>query len=165
MLPFSAIDFFLLLAIFFLLLLAVKGIGQKLISYRGFLNFFTLFYLIFLFPSPLQAIGFAIYGYLVYYLFEYIFKINHKLPGTLLLVAPMVILKAGVHLDFISFAGLSYVTFRVIQVYLDNDRTSKPCNSRSYFLFLLFPQTLLIGNKRNKKYERELQGFEVLSLS
>jgi membrane protein involved in D-alanine export len=145
MLPFSTVDFFILLSIFFLLLLATKGIAKDFISYRSFLIFFALFYLIFLFPSPLQAIGFVAYGYLVYYLFDYVFKITHKLPGTILLLLPMVLLKAGVKLDFISFAGLSYVTFRIIQVYLDNNNEKQPCDLRSYFIFMLFPQTLLIG--------------------
>ena len=145
MLPFSTIDFFLFLAGFFLLLLAVKGTVQKLVSYRSFLIVFVLYYLLFLFPSPVQAISFVVYGYLVYYLFGYVFKINHKLPGTILLLAPMIILKTGAPLDFISFAGLSYVTFRVIQVYLDSNREEKPCDVRSYFLFMLFPQTILIG--------------------
>jgi membrane protein involved in D-alanine export len=145
MLPFSVLDFFLLLAGFFLLLLGVKRFGKNLISYRTFLIAFVLYYLIFLFPSPVQAIAFVMYGYLVYYLFEYVFKINHKLPAVILLLAPMVLIKAGGAPDFISFAGLSYVTFRIIQIYLDNNRENKPCDVRSYFLFMLFPQTMLIG--------------------
>ncbi len=145
MLPFSTIDFFLLLAGFFLLLLAIKKIAPQLISYKSFLSFFVLYYLLFLFPSPIQALAFVTYGYLVYYLFDYVFKINNKLYGVILLLAPMVLLKASVPLDIISFAGLSYVTFRIIQVYLDNTREFKPCNLQSYFLFTLFPQTILIG--------------------
>src|SRR5688500_11936226 len=110
MLPFSALDFFLLLAAFFVLLLIVKRFGQKLISYRTFLGIFILYYLIFFFPAAPQAILFVVYGYVIYYLFEYVFKVTHKLPGVILLLAPMILLKAKVPLDFISFAGLSYVT-------------------------------------------------------
>lgn len=145
MLPFSTIDFFILLAGFFLLLLGVKKIGQRIIPYKAFLGFFVLYYIVFLFPSPVQALAFVVYGYLIYYLFDYVFKIKRKLIGTLLLLAPMVLIKANAAPDFISFAGLSYVTFRIIQVYLDNSSENKPCDPFSYFLFMLLPQTILIG--------------------
>lgn len=145
MLPFSTIDFFILLAGFFLLLVAVKKIGWQYISYKSFLTVFVLYYVIFLFPSPVQAIAFVVYGYLIYYLFDYVFKISRKLIGVAFLIAPMILLKANAAPDIISFAGLSYVTFRIIQLYLDNTRETKPCNIQSYFLFMLFPQTILIG--------------------
>lgn len=145
MLPFSTIDFFILLAGFFLLLLAVKKFGQRIIPYQYFLSAFVFYYLLVLFPSPVQAIAFVVYGYLVYYLFEYVFKIKRKLIGTIFLLAPMILIKAAAAPDIISFAGLSYVTFRIIQIYLDNNSENKPCRFNSYFLFMLLPQTILIG--------------------
>ena len=167
MLPFSTIDFFLLLAGFFLLLLAVKKIGQRIIPYKSFLTFFVLFYLIFLFPSPIQALAFVAYGYLIYYLFDYVFKINRKLIGTALLLAPMILIKAAAAPDIISFAGLSYVTFRIIQIYLDNTGENKPCDLQSYFLFMLFPQTILIGpiDRSNRFFSDLNNGWKQITRS
>jgi membrane protein involved in D-alanine export len=60
----------------------------------------------------------------------------------------MVLIKANVKdMTMISFAGLSYVTFRVIQLFFDNDKehSEKPVNIFDFLVFMLFPATLLIG--------------------
>jgi membrane protein involved in D-alanine export len=81
------------------------------------------------------------------------------LPGALLLVLPMVLVKASFQTDLIAFAGLSYITFRTIQVYLDNNASEKPANIIDYILFMLFPFTLLIGPiDRFQRFKNDLNG-------
>ena len=145
MLPFSSIDFFWLFLLFFGIVLICRAWFRSFIPYRRLLLFITLFYIIGYFTEPLKAFGFVAYCYLIYFLFDYIFKLKNKLTGSILLALPMIFVKAHWQTDIVSFAGLSYITFRVIQIYLDNDRSSKPVSVPDFFLFMLFPATLLIG--------------------
>ena len=138
MLPFSSIDFFWLFLLFFGIVLICRAWLRSFIPYRRLLLFITLFYIIGYFTEPLKAFGFVAYCYLVYFLFDYIFKLQNKLGGSILLALPMIFVKAHWQTDFVSFAGLSYITFRVIQIYLDNDRSSKPVSVPDFFLFMLF---------------------------
>jgi membrane protein involved in D-alanine export len=65
----------------------------------------------------------------------------------------MILVKSGIkvhyypyHLsDWMSFAGLSYISFRVISVYIEAKPNEKPVNLFKYLNFLLFTPTLLIG--------------------
>ncbi|HTB08123.1 MAG TPA: MBOAT family O-acyltransferase [Bacteroidia bacterium] len=148
MLPFADIDFFILFGIFAGLGLIIRLFLPKLIALKHYLLLITLVYIIFFFPKPIQAFAFVAYCYLIYFLFNYVFKISNKLWGSLLLALPMILIKASVKdMNMISFAGLSYVTFRVIQIYFDNDRerSPKPVAILDFLLFMLFPPTILIG--------------------
>jgi membrane protein involved in D-alanine export len=148
MIPFSDIDFFMLFAVMIGVGLLVKHFLYRYISLRAYLLTVTLFYLLFFFPKPWSAFLFVAYCYLVYYLLNYAFKVSRKIWGCLLLVLPMVLIKLySVNMDFISFAGLSYVTFRAIQIHFDNDAnySPKPVNILTFLLFMLFPPTILIG--------------------
>jgi membrane protein involved in D-alanine export len=64
---------------------------------------------------------------------------------SLLLALPMIILKVHLKISWLGFAGLSYVTFRTIQIYIDRQPDEKPIHPRDYFTFLVFTPTLLIG--------------------
>jgi len=121
----------------------------KYISLKNYLLGITLFYLVFFFPKPISAFVFVFYCYVIYYVFNYLLNLKTKLVGCALLVLPMVLIKATHHgrFDIIAFAGLSYVTFRAIQIYFENDRnySPKPVAPHDYLLFMLFPPTILIG--------------------
>jgi membrane protein involved in D-alanine export len=157
-LPFASIDFFLLAGIFLLVAYACKLILPAT-AFRNVLLGITVLYITVFFPKPLHAFAFVVYCYLIYYLFEYVFRVPNKLYGSILLALPMILVKASVELNFIQFAGLSYITFRVIQVYLDNVNSEKPVNPFDYLLFLLFPATLLIGPiDRFQRFQKDLDG-------
>jgi membrane protein involved in D-alanine export len=145
MLPFSDIDFFIILASFWLLFIAGKFIFPTLLPYKPLLVFTSLFYLVFFYPSTAQILAFVVFCYLAYFFLEYVFKISNKLVGSIILAAPMILVKANAGVDIISFAGMSYITFRVIQVYIDNTNAIKPVGFADFILFLIFPSTLLIG--------------------
>ena len=145
MLPFSTIDFFLLFGGLLLLAVAVKIFLSKYIPYKILLLVVASFYLTIFYPEFRNLCLFILYGYLMYYLLEYVLKLSYKMLGVLLLAAPMVFAKVHVFSDVIAFGGLSYVTFRLIQMYVDNDKAAKPVALIDYVLFLVFPATLLIG--------------------
>ncbi len=165
MLPFSNTDFFIFFGAAVFLLFICKLLLSKFIPYKLVLLFITLYYLTFLFPNPLQAFGFVIYCYSIYWLFDYVLKIKQRLLGVILLLLPMLFVKLKFQTDVLSFAGLSYTTFRVIQIYLDNNSDKKPANLITYILFMLFPATLLIGPiDRFNRFQSDLDsGYTNLS--
>ena len=148
MLPFSSKKFFLLFAVIIATGLVVGKYFSRYISLRNYLLAVTILYITFFFPEPLHAFIFVAYCYTIYYVFNYLLKPNVKLLGCALLVLPMVLIKISVKdMGFISLAGLSYITFRVVQIYFDNNRnySPRPVSPFDFFLFMLFPPTILIG--------------------
>ncbi len=145
MLPFTSIDFYILLGVLILGVQLLKPIYSRFISYSNLLFAITLFYVLFFFTRHLQLIGFAIYSYLIYYIFSFKFKNPHRLWVSLLLALPMILLKVQLNISWLNFAGLSYITFRTIQIFIDRQPDEKPVHPRDYFSFLVFTPTLLIG--------------------
>ena len=141
MLPFTTIDFFILFAVLILIVFACKQFISPFISYRNILLFISIFFILFFYPKPFHPFAFAVYSYIIYF----IFRKHNKLIGSILLVIPMILVKAAFEIDLLSFAGLSYITFRVVQILLDDDGAQKPANIPDYLLFMIFPATLLIG--------------------
>jgi membrane protein involved in D-alanine export len=61
--------------------------------------------------------------------------------------------------EFISFAGLSYITFRIVSVYMDALPQAKPVNFFRYISFLIFTPSLLIGPiDRFNRFSADLDG-------
>lgn len=165
MLPFSSIDFFLLFAMLAGLLYLTKVLFKKYIPFSGALLFISVLYLVFFYPKPYHIAILVVYSYTVYYVFTYIFRIQNKLPGVLLLVLPMVMVKTNTITaniewnEFISFAGLSYITFRIVSVYMDALPQAKPVNFFRYISFLIFTSSLLIGPiDRFNRFSADLDG-------
>lgn len=157
MLPFTSIDFFFLFAGLLALAFVSKYLFASFLSYRNFLLFTAVFFILVFYPKPFHPFLFAGYAYIIYLLF----KERNKLIGSILLALPMILVKAAVETDLIAFAGLSYITFRVIQVLLDHEQSSKPVNIFDYLLFMIFPATLLIGPiDRFQRFKGDLdQGY------
>lgn len=165
MLPFSDFDFTVLAAAFVLLLLLAKTFFQRWLPYRYLLLGMSLFYIVFFFPKPIQLLGYVGYAYGATWLFTHGFKLKGKLWGTLLLAVPMIFLKAHFLTDWVTFAGLSYVSFRVIQVYMDYDSRKPFPVFWDYFNFLVFIPTLLIGPiDRFQRFQQDLdKGYDNLN--
>lgn len=64
--------------------------------------------------------------------------------GAIASALPMILVKLSVGLDVIAFAGLSFMTFRAIEILVDCDPKNVP-TPLAYLAFLLFPPTLLAG--------------------
>lgn len=167
MLPFTGIDFFLLSAIFLLSVYAVKAIAGTRLPLKWLLLTGSLIYVVWYVPHAVSAFAFLTYTYLVYYCAEYVIKSEKKWPAVILLLAPMILVKASVAVDIISFTGLSYITFRVIQIYLDNNRNEKPVRPEDYALFMFFTPTLMIGPiDRFKRFNDDVKsGFAALTIT
>ena len=135
MLPFTSIDFFILFATLLLIAFLCKQFLSSFIPYRSILLLISVFFIVFYYPKPFHPFAFAVYSYLIYF----IFRKKNKLIGSLLLVLPMILVKASFETDLLTFSGLSYITFRVVQILLDDDGTQKPVNIPDYVLFMIFP--------------------------
>lgn len=174
MLPFANIGYFIIAAITIIVLYLVKGLFKKYINFNAVLLCLSILYIIFYFPKPLNIGAFVLYSYIGYYVFNNVFKLQNKFLGSLFILLPMILVKSGIkvhyypyHLsDWISFAGLSYISFRVISVYIEAKPDEKPVNLFKYLNFLLFTPTLLIGPiDRFHRFKLDLEkGYANLSL-
>jgi len=152
MLPFSSFEFFILMAIFIGIIHLCKYVTAKK-SYRNILFSLNLVFLLFIYPKPLHLIFLILFAYGMTYLCSDIFRFNKKIWGILILLIPMLLVKLDIRFNFypfemnhlLSFAGLSYVSFRILGYYMDKAPAEKMPDFPSYFNFLSFSPTLLIG--------------------
>lgn len=168
MLPFSLPEFFVLLLLFVLVLAGCKQVLRDT-HYRYVLAALNLVYLVFVFPKPLHFLLFIVYAYGVTALLQKVIRFRKKIWGILLLLLPMLLVKLDIRTtaypfhwsDLVSFAGLSYASFRVMGYYMDAQPGSALPHPVSYFNFLSFTPTLLIGPiERFSRYVKtEATGF------
>lgn len=128
-------------------------------NYKYILGLLNGLFLIVIYPNPILFFLLIIYSYLLTYLCADVFKFKKKLWGILFLLLPMLLVKFDLHLninlfshpyngklnDLISFAGLSYASFRIMGYYMDKAPQEKIADITTYFNFLSFTPTLLIG--------------------
>jgi len=139
MLPFSSINFYIVSGIMIIYLFLSKHYFKKVIGYSTNLLLVSLFFLLFFYPKPWHIIILIVYSYFIYFLFTSVLKIKNKLTGSLLLLLPMILMKSDIRFhfypfilnDFISFAGLSYISFRIVSIYIE----AVPGNKRVNFFF------------------------------
>lgn len=175
MLPFSSIDFFLIAGTSVLLLYILKATLHKVIPFSRAILGLSIFYIVVYYPKPIHLGLFMVYTYFIYYLFQAILKPKNKLLGVLLMLLPMIVFKSNIKVhfypfdisSFIFFAGLSYVSFKLVSIYLDAKPTDKPVNFFIYLNFLIFTPTLLIGPlDRLDRFTTELKnGYQSLTLT
>ncbi len=173
MLPFSTFEFFIVMAIFIVLL----GIAKQFLDnkkYKFFLFGLNALYLITLFPKPFHFLILIGYAYSLTYLLSSKLKITNKLLGILLLLLPMLLVKVDIRISvypfelnrLLSFSGLSYAAFRIVGYYMDKAPDEKMCDFVSYFNFLSFTPTLLIGpiEKFSRFSSSQETGFSAISI-
>lgn len=157
-LPFSESFFFGYLLLSTLLVWLLKKLKPAKVSYKYALSVITLGYIIILFNKPIQLL--AVLG--IIYLFlsllrKYYTKTNIVFP-MLVLALPMLLMKTvniipveGQSItirdfrDFIQIAGLSYIVFKVISLYIDERNNEQKIQFIDFFNYLAFVPTLLIG--------------------
>lgn len=152
MLPFSSFEFFIIMAMFIGTMVGAKYIFQKN-YYKHILASLNLLFLFVIYPKPYHFIALILFSFLFTYLISDVFKIKKKIWGILILLLPMLLVKFNIHFDFypfdlnniISFAGLSYASFRIMGYYMDKAPNEKMADIISYTNFLSFTPTLLIG--------------------
>jgi membrane protein involved in D-alanine export len=138
--------------------------------YKYVLAFLNLTFLTIVYPQPYQFLTLIIISYLLTYLISDRAAFNKKITGIILLLLPMLLVKLNIKVhyypyrlnDIISFAGLSYASFRIMGYYMDKAPDEKMTDPFSYFNFLAFTPTLLIGpiDKFSRFYESQKNGFK-----
>ena len=160
MLPFTNIDFFLFALLYVSLIWLLRFILHK--KHYPLVTFsLTLIYIIFYFKYTVAAMAFVALTFLfIRYLSQ---KINHRLVSAVIIAIPMVLLKIHLNPSFLYFAGLSFVTFRAIQVSIDYDK-KEPLNLIHYFNFLFFIPSFYIGPlDRYKRFTtNSIDGFSLI---
>ncbi len=172
MLPYSSIDFLLLMAIFIAILVICKQF-LKSIYYKNILAVVNFIYLWIFFPSPVHFLSLIVFSYAATYLLTTFIKFRIKFWGILILLLPMLLVKSDIRFQFypfelnniLSFAGLSYASFRIISYYMDKAPGEKFAGFITYFNFLSFSPTILIGPiERFSRFEKSQEkGFESLT--
>jgi len=152
MLPFSTVEFFIFIFAFILILAA----GKYMLAashYKYLLFFLNAFFLLLVYPKPWHFLILILFSYSSTWLASVVFRFKKKIWGILLLLLPLLLVKADIRIEsypfefnnLLSFAGLSYASFRIMGYYMDKAPGSKMPDFFSYFNFLAFTPTLLIG--------------------
>jgi membrane protein involved in D-alanine export len=172
MLPFSSYEFFIVMAVFIAIIMVCKYIASNK-SYKYILFFLNALFLVIIYPKPLHFILLIAFAYLMTYLCSDVFQFNKKIWGILILLLPMLLVKLDIRFNFypfemnhlLSFAGLSYASFRIVGYYIDKAPGEKMTDSVSYFNFLSFTPTLLIGpiDKFSRFKASQDKGFELIN--
>ncbi len=152
MLPFSSFDYFIILAIFIAIIALCKYL-IKISYYKYLLAFLNVLFITIVYPQPYHFIILILFSYIFTYLISDVFKLKNRMWGILILLLPMLLVKFDIRFNFypfklndiISFAGLSYASFRIMGYYMDKAPNEKMADFVSYFNFLSFSPTLLIG--------------------
>lgn len=145
MLPFASLEFFLLFGLVVLALFALKSFAADRVPLEQALLVISLGFVVVYYPKPLQLLAFMAYQCLFSWLLLFRWQRLHKLLGSLLLALPMLLVKLNVETEMLSFAGLSYITFRCVQVYLDAELHRDKFRFGSFITFLSFTPSLLVG--------------------
>jgi membrane protein involved in D-alanine export len=166
-LPFATIDFYLLFGLLVAVLYALKGLLKGGVPLVSALLGISLFYAVAYFPKPWQLLLFTVYQCLFTWLLLFRWRRLHKLLGSLLLALPMVLVKVGWNVDMIGFAGISYITFRCVQVYLDGELLRDKFRFADFIAFMIFTPSLLAGPiDRYERFKSDLdQGWSRLNAS
>jgi membrane protein involved in D-alanine export len=157
-LPFSSAEFFYFVAITLAIFYAIKQIRKNIIPYKWLIALSTVTYLILLFPKPIQIIGLILYLYLAVLGLRKWYKSSNIIFPMILLAIPIFLLKT-VNIfpaenaskfilntqKIIQIAGLSYIVFKVISLYIDERRSTAKIAFLDFFNYTTFIPTLLIG--------------------
>jgi membrane protein involved in D-alanine export len=172
-LPFTSSWFFIYLLTTVVFFYLVKTFFRTKIKYSWMIAFSSITYLVLLFPKPFQLIGVLIYYYLIYYILGRKLKYQKLLLPIILLSLPMIFMKflgfiPGIiylnrFTDLLTFlfqiAGISYITFKAIQLYIDEKDNDKNVSILNFFNFTTFVPTLLIGPI--DRYNRFTENVEI----
>ncbi len=156
-LPFSSPTFFVFMGIVVLLVLISKAFLQKIVPYRILMGLLSLTYIAILFPKPFHIIGLLVYSYYCLLALRKWYKSENIVLPMVLLSLPMLLMKFLSNITFsdtnwwkhtpelFQIAGISYLVFRVIGLYIDERSKPGKINFLDFFNFTSFVPTLLIG--------------------
>ena len=169
-LPFSSVQFYYFFAASVLVALIAKWLFSTKIKYKYIVLLINALYLILLFPKPLQLMLLVLYSYFSIRILAK--KGANYLTAVLVLSFPLIMMKLiGIHTfgkaneklaNIFQIIGISYITFRSIQVFIDEVSTTKKLNFLDFFNFTVFIPSLLIGPiDRFKRFTNDVDaGYE-----
>lgn len=165
MLPFATIDFYLLFGLLVAALYVLKPLMNGRVPLTSAIIAVSLLYSVAYYPKPWQLLLFTLYQCLFTWLLLFRWKKLHGLLGSLLIALPMILVKLEWNVDVIGFAGISYITFRCIQVYLDGELLRDKFRFPDFIAFILFTPSLLAGPiDRYERFKGDLdQGWSRLN--
>jgi len=179
-LPFSSAVFFYFIAISVALVWIAKFIFKERIPFQYVIASLSTLYLTFLFPKPIQLFGLFVYLYLAVLALKKWYRSDNIVLPMLILSVPIFLMKSFILVpeetaspatlqlkNTIQIAGLSYIVFKVIGLYIDERRNPVNVSFLSFFNFTAFVPTLLIGPlDRYKRFQSDLQnGYSNINLS
>ena len=174
-LPFSSLQFYYFFAASVFVALLAKWLFSSKIKYKYIVLIINVIYLVFLFPKPLQLILLVLYSYFAIRILSK--RGANYLTAVLVLSLPLIMMKLiGIHVFgnaneklaiIFQIVGISYITFRSIQVFIDEVSTSKKLNFLDFFNFTVFIPSLLIGPiDRFKRFSNDVDaGYNNISIS
>lgn len=157
----------------------VKQFAPNSISYKTLLSLATLFYIALFFPQPFHLAGLLLFLYgSLSGLRKWYIKSNIIFP-MLLLSLPMILMKLFGVITFsddnwwkntpaiFQIAGMSYMVFRAIGLYIDERSKTNKINFLDFFNFISFVPTLLIGPlERFQRFNENVKkGYEGMTSS
>ncbi len=175
MLPFSSIEFFVIIAILLLWMYLAKHYLAHIFDYSTALFITIIIFISFYYPKPIHIFLFFLYSYLSFRILIMTTFINHRLISSLILLFPMIMFKVFENFsspfyrisEIIFFPGISYVSFRLLSLYLDTKDDPLQISIISFINYLLFIPTLLIGPiDRYHRFKMDMDlGYEKLKSS
>ncbi|TNE53305.1 MAG: hypothetical protein EP338_12280 [Bacteroidetes bacterium] len=179
-LPFSSLAFFQFAGLAVLFFLLVKLTLKDRLPYSWVLAAFNASYIVFLFTKPLQLAVLILYLYVAFLALRKWYKSNNVVLPMLLLALPIFGMKTVILFpsedasdlmlnaqNIFQIAGLSYMVFKVIGLYIDERRNTEKISLLAFFNFTAFVPTLLIGPiDRFRRFEADVaKAYEQISLS
>ena len=170
-LPFTSALFFQYMFVCIGVFLLAKFIFKGKIPYKYLLAFLTLAYIGVLFTKPLHLIGLILYLYLSVLALRKFYKNDNLVLPMLVLSVPIFLMKSFNVIpiteenrlflkvkDLVQIAGLSYMVFKVISLYIDERRSKGIISFIDFFNFTAFVPTLLIGPlDRFKRFNADVE--------
>jgi membrane protein involved in D-alanine export len=179
-LPFSSTLFFYFMAIAIGIVWVGKFLLKERIPYNWLIAFISTGYLVILFPKPLQLVGLIVYLYLAVLALKKWYSSENIVFPMLILSVPIFLMKSYILIpeetasdstriikNIIQIAGLSYIVFKVIGLYLDERRNKVNVSFLSFFNCTAFVPTLLIGPiDRYKRFNTDVEsGYKNINRS
>lgn len=165
MIPFTSFKFFIFSFLVVTILVIFKKIISRHIKYNVLLSLLTWLFLLSLGFQGFLLCLFIVYCYVVYYLCCYKNFIKSVLLVSITIALPMIIYKTGLVSSKFAFVGLSYITFRTVQMVVDS-KNNPPLRILSFVCFTLFPPTLLAGPiDRSYRFVEDLEkGYDEINI-
>ena len=178
-LPFTSTWFFIYLICTVGFFYIVKTVFSRKIKFSWLIALSSIIYLVLLFPKPFRLIGVLVYYYLIYYILGRKIKYQKLLLPIILISLPMFFMKflgfvpgifylnrfTDLLILVLQIVGISYITFKVIQLYIDEKDNEKTVSILNFFNFTTFVPTLLIGpiDRYNRFTTNVENGYDLMN--